>query len=75
MLMQRRLRGQSPEQLAKDIGVSGNTIRRAELGFLPYENTQKVIARFFGMESEQIWKKTRVDYLRAERARQMKAAA
>lgn len=72
---QRRRRGQSAEQLGHDIGVSGNTIRRCELGFLPYANTQKVIARFFSLEPDEIWRKDRLDYLRSERAKKASVVA
>lgn len=45
----------SPNDLAYAAGVSGNTVRLAEAGFLPRPRIQFAIAHVFGLEPLDIW--------------------
>ncbi len=47
--------GLSPNALAARAGVSGNTIRLAEDGFLPTPRVQHAIAEVFGMRPLDLW--------------------
>jgi transcriptional regulator with XRE-family HTH domain len=52
----RRRKGLSPEQLGAVAHVSGATVRAVEqLGRIPWDSTQKRIARVFDVESDDIW--------------------
>lgn len=47
--------GLSPNDLAYRAGVSGNTVRMAEAGFMPSPRVQFAIARVFGLRPLEIW--------------------
>jgi DNA-binding XRE family transcriptional regulator len=47
--------GMSPNDLAYRAGVSGNTVRMAEAGFVPSPRVQFAIARVFGLLPLDLW--------------------
>ena len=47
--------GLSPAALGYRAGVSAQTIRMAEAGFVPSPSTQFAIARVFGMQPLDLW--------------------
>lgn len=56
LLMELRINeGLSPNDLAYRAGVSGNTIRLAEAGYVPSPRVQFAIARVFERQPLDIW--------------------
>lgn len=47
--------GMSPNDLAYRAGVSGNTVRMAEAGFVPTPRVQFAIARVFELSPLELW--------------------
>lgn len=47
--------GLSPNDLAYRAGVSGNTVRMAEAGFIPSPRVQFAIARVFNLSPLDLW--------------------
>lgn len=56
LLMEMRINhGLSPNDLGREAGISGKTVRLAEAGFMPGPRIQHAIASIFGLKPTEIW--------------------
>lgn len=53
---QHRVRlGLSPEQYGIRIGCAGMTVRRIEMGYVPFRSTQLKFAKDLGLQTDELW--------------------
>lgn len=51
--------GLSPNDLGREVGVSGKTVRMAEAGFIPGPRIQFLLATYFEQQPTDLWPITR----------------
>ena len=67
--------GLSPNELAYRAGMSGNTVRLAESGFVPTPRVQFALAEVFGVSPLDIWPLEVQERARQDRIRNRRRAA